>query len=1185
MTLPITGKLSLDMVRDQFYQPTYTGGKGVDLTLANTLSSMSPGYLAISGSGKHQYLNKGTGAPFNLLRSEDHGNTFVDGAEIPQDIQDVCCSADGRVAYFLPADPSVVYKSEDYGVTITNIAGVSGFGGSYQRKVVCDTTGNKLAVYDLTAICLFIKDGGNDWVKAAGQISDVLDITANADLSRILAIDSSDRLWETIDLGATWNNLGAIDVAALDPTGISCNDAGDIIYVKDTWTRSIWRSEDSGATWIDLGQKTDDGNPWAAIATNDNGHDLYALDNHKNLFKSLAVIDIPEGMSPNSLDNYYSAKPQGQLVADGLKLNNTGLTARSFRNKAFSVKMRVIVGGDSAEHGIFDCIQRTSNTPGTDATGVWQLFTKSSNNTDMWLRLVDASGKLISLTALANFRTGDWQDIEIRYSGGTTGKIEILNNGVVVHSHDCIDGFGSDTDSQAQLGGAYELLTAASSSMSTYDYISVEIEGEITHRWDFDGNLINSVNGVELWVLLGNHSFTLTDGVGMVPTGTMRNWPDDLDGRGVNAEIPQTGKLSLVDFYGAPWTAPYIPVPLDPWVYEEISSTTDNGLSNISALAMNSDGSLTYALSSTDDTLAVSTDMGLTFTVLEPTFSVDGSWVSVVGVCCSPDGQIIYVSDNSRDVLFVSSDGGLNFEVCNPSLPSNGLQIACSADGSIVYLTEYSQYVCKSTDHGATFERISSQVTDIKDICCSDDGMVFHALGKQVMKSSFDGGVTWVTGGVKFDATTVSCVSDGQIVYHTHNTNGIILRSLDGHVSYEENPLSLTATSMACGTSRDGKCSIFVSGGTRVWRSAEEGLAPPPPARMFLTHREELVGTQGQRITLSADGNVGLLSSENGQQLTYLYIQDNGDVYVGNTITNTTENEYFGNHCAINADGTMAVVGIRGANAIQQVMIADYEITLGERYTQADAPYFGTEVSISDDGDLVLVSRDYGSAGGAWTIKNFLTTPTLADTIVLNGEGFGRASALSADGRVAVVGCINEDAGGSNAGAVYCIAIDADGMMTLGNFITGSLSNQNLGHELVLSGDGSRGIAGSRPVASSNHPTYAFSIENNVITTTSILNAEGTWNWWHHAMAGNYDGTMFVVSASRESTGTVRVLSLIDGDLAYVDSVSYVPPTGADFGTSLALNRSGSRLVAVDPLYGEASLDVITISSSCIPSL
>ena len=192
---------------------------------------------------------------------------------------------------------------------------------------------------------------------------------------------------------------------------------------------------------------------------------------------------------------------------------------------------------------------------------------------------------------------------------------------------------------------------------------------------------------------------------------------------------------------------------------------------------------------------------------------------------------------------------------------------------------------------------------------------------------------------------------------------------------------------------------------------------------------EQSVGTQlGYGVAISGDGNRVVISDTmanvNGEAYVWKYDESNGweqEQTLLPTDTATLSGK-FGNKVAINEDGTVCVVGdvagktSQSAPAVGTATVFRYtggtwneEELLAASDRDTNGAQFASDVAISDDGDVVVVS-DQGNennlVGAAYIFR--YTNGVWNEEKILAGfptsENFGRSVAINGKGDVVVIG-------------------------------------------------------------------------------------------------------------------------------------------------------------------------------------
>jgi pimeloyl-ACP methyl ester carboxylesterase len=250
--------------------------------------------------------------------------------------------------------------------------------------------------------------------------------------------------------------------------------------------------------------------------------------------------------------------------------------------------------------------------------------------------------------------------------------------------------------------------------------------------------------------------------------------------------------------------------------------------------------------------------------------------------------------------------------------------------------------------------------------------------------------------------------------------------------------------------SADGNTAIVGSiSGARVWTRSGENWSQQGP-RLVTTPSGAILAGNTPHVALSADGNTAIFSwagtavwtRSNGvwtQQLPKLWDRDAPAV-------------------AISADGYTAIVG-------RQVWTRS-----GETWSQQGQPLGqqGTSVSLSADGNTVIIGHESGGSGAAGTAWVFTRSDGIwtqqGPMLTLIGSGSGTfgshvSVSLSADGNIAIVGA-TRDNGGTGASWVWK---RSGGVWTQqGIKLVGAdaVGNAYQGRDVSISADGNTAMVG-----------------------------------------------------------------------------------------------------------------------------
>jgi hypothetical protein len=240
-------------------------------------------------------------------------------------------------------------------------------------------------------------------------------------------------------------------------------------------------------------------------------------------------------------------------------------------------------------------------------------------------------------------------------------------------------------------------------------------------------------------------------------------------------------------------------------------------------------------------------------------------------------------------------------------------------------------------------------------------------------------------------------------------------------------------------------------------------------------------GDFGDSVALSADGNTALVGQPQlddmaaGPGYVWVYTRSGGKWTRGPRLaaSDETGNGGFGSSVALNANGTVALIGGRldnsaagaawvftrsGSTWAQQAK----KLTGGD---EKGPGWFGTSVALSADGTTALVggTNDAGTTGAAWVFTG--SGGTWAQQAKLTGGGeaggalFGIGVALSANGGTALVGGYADD---DQSGAGWVFTRASDGTWTQqGSKLAPGEKGAAAGTSVALSGDGGTALLGA----------------------------------------------------------------------------------------------------------------------------
>ena len=373
--------------------------------------------------------------------------------------------------------------------------------------------------------------------------------------------------------------------------------------------------------------------------------------------------------------------------------------------------------------------------------------------------------------------------------------------------------------------------------------------------------------------------------------------------------------------------------------------------------------------------------------------------------------------------------------------------------------------------------------------------------------------------------------------------------------------------------------------------------APAPTATFTGAGGEEL----GHSVALSADGRTALLGDPalGSGGAAYLYDEPASGWPAAPapaptaTFTGTGGGD-LGWSVALSADGQVALLGdvLTGSNSGAADLYAEssgsWPATPTDRFAGSGSEQLGSSVALSADGRVALVGAPtaggspsydpvsgYGVAFayGPWPTGWSLGAPAAA-TFTGSGGDLGWSVALSADGREALVGA---PFAGSDSGIAYLYDEPASGWAGTPSptaTFTGTGSEQ-LGYSVALSADGRVALVGAPSTSSNESAAYLYDEPASGWAGTPSPTATFT------GTGSDYLGYSVALSAD----GRVALVGAPFGFAAYLyaepgsgwagepsPTASFTSPANDYFGYSVALSADGqTALVGGPSTIGAAS--------------
>ena len=319
----------------------------------------------------------------------------------------------------------------------------------------------------------------------------------------------------------------------------------------------------------------------------------------------------------------------------------------------------------------------------------------------------------------------------------------------------------------------------------------------------------------------------------------------------------------------------------------------------------------------------------------------------------------------------------------------------------------------------------------------------------------------------------------------------------------------------------------------------------------------------------------------------------------GSDIPGAAIGDGFGIALDIDGDGDTVAIGADsnndGGSDSGHVQVLGYSAgawsRIGSILVGDDADdFFGSAVSLSDDGTRVAIGAPFdddggGSSGHVQVWENVGGTwSQMGATLVGEdaGERAGSSVAISGDGTTVVIGSPFNDDGGTDRGEVRVYTWNS-GTSTWDRTGTADLQGEadqdRLGYSVAINTDGTIIAAGARDndgtgSAAGHARVYTWNTGTSQWDQRgSDIDGEATGDRFGTAVSLSADGDALAVGAPKNNiggtatdAGHVQVYDWNSGTSAWVQRGSDVDGAAGDLlGTSVSLSSSGSRLAVGAP--------------------
>ena len=384
----------------------------------------------------------------------------------------------------------------------------------------------------------------------------------------------------------------------------------------------------------------------------------------------------------------------------------------------------------------------------------------------------------------------------------------------------------------------------------------------------------------------------------------------------------------------------------------------------------------------------------------------------------------------------------------------------------------------------------------------------------------------------------------------------------------------------------------------------------------------------GSSVSVSADGSTIVVGAPNEARSTgaaYVFTRPSGGWGADSPPSGVrlaapdgAAHDWFGWSVSVSADGSTIAVGADADDDNGYSSGSVYVFTRpatgwsssasSAKLTASDGAagdLFGHAVSVSADGSTIAVgargdddnAENSGSAyvftrpSGGWSSSASSAKLTASDWA--EGDVFGHAVSVSADGGTIAVGAIGDDDNGENSGSAYVFTRPATGWTAASSFAKLTASDvvdgfwDWFGGSVSVSGDGSTIVVGSTRGDGSvvnSGAAYVFTRPATGWTasaSSAILTASdgAAFDWFGNSVSVSADGDKVAVGAPESDSGYNRTDLFKDGTV-YV----FTKPSGGWVATSTAMKLPSEREQGTRGLWRSVSIggDVIAVGAYSI---
>jgi len=293
-----------------------------------------------------------------------------------------------------------------------------------------------------------------------------------------------------------------------------------------------------------------------------------------------------------------------------------------------------------------------------------------------------------------------------------------------------------------------------------------------------------------------------------------------------------------------------------------------------------------------------------------------------------------------------------------------------------------------------------------------------------------------------------------------------------------------------------------------------------------------IVGSYGEDMPGGDAAGAAYIFTRSGSTWTQQAKIQSSDKTVGDRFGYSTSISSDGNTVIVGADreatggseaGAAYIFTRSGSTWTEQAKIQASDKEAGDN--------FGYSTSISGDGNTVIVGAYYEATGGTGAGAAYIFTRSgstwtqqakIQASDIEAGDYFGVSVSISSDGNTVIVSAFLEDTGGSNAGSAYIFTRSGSTWTQQAKIQASDPEASDLfGHSVSISSDGNTAIVGSIYESNYAGSAYIFTRSGSTWTQQAKIQASDAEqsDYFGTSVSISGDGDTVIVGANNEDTG------------------------------------------------------------------